>query len=721
MKRIAADPRSLSADAPGFFWDNHKYRNNISCNLIVEMTDGSTEVHHDFQARRPHSHVQRLERARKAGKPVDEQPQEIFFGVAATKRPNDKIEVGFCAHDGTYSMDFAVHCIEAKGDAAKTFSDYVVMRVKNYQDEHHYKYLGAGISKTAREISPDLPARLWAELDIPTLEFERSVVESDHVKTPEVDVDEEADAMARKCVGMYGPQKQPLLQVGFLNEVSVDAAGHALLCTLEQYRNTVRKTTWDATMHYAERLKKKGMRMAFLNATPQGGGVALMRHALVRLARLLGIEMKWYVPRPKNEVFRITKTNHNILQGVAEPNERLTHEQAETIKTWIYSTAKRDWLRKKGPLAKIEDGGAHILFVDDPQMPDIVPLAKEIEPGRPVLFRSHIQVRADLVDGEPKSPTAEVFDWLYSRVKEADMFIAHPVSDFVPKVVEPQKVAYLPATTDWLDGLNKELRREDSIYYFRNYNMHCQRANQPPLTFPTRDYIVQIARFDPSKGIDTVIRSYGELRRKYYADTDPSKTPQLCIAGHSSIDDPDASAIFDKTMDLIDSEYSEFADDISVMRLGPIDQELNVLMSNAKICLQLSTREGFEVKVSEALHKGVPVIATRAGGIPLQVEDGKSGFLVDTGDHEKVAEYMHKLFTDQQLYSKMSKYAASHVSDEVSTVGNMLSWLYLADTMAGDEGKKLEVNGRWINDLAREGAGVPYQEGEPRLPRHYKT
>lgn len=82
---------------------------------------------------------------------------------------------------------------------------------------------------------------------------------------------------------------------------------------------------------------------------------------------------------------------------------------------------------------------------------------------------------------------------------------------------------------------------------------------------------------------------------------------------------------------------------------------------------------------------------------------------------------MHRLFTDQELYSKMSKYAASHVSDEVSTVGNMLSWLFLADTMAGEQGKKVEVNGRWINDLAREGAAVPYQEAEPRLPRHYKT
>ncbi|THX73262.1 trehalose synthase [Aureobasidium pullulans] len=444
---------------------------------------------------------------------------------------------------------------------------------------------------------------------------------------------------------MYGPQKQPLLQVGFLNEVSVDAAGHAILCTLEQYRNT----------------------------------------------------------------------------GVSEPDERLSDDQTEMIKNWIYSTAKREWVRKRGPLAKVEDGGAHILFVDDPQMPEIVPLAKEIEPNRPVLYRSHIQVRADLVDGAPDSPTAEVFNWLYSRIKEADLFIAHPVRDFVPKLVEPQKVAYLPATTDWLDGLNKELRFEDSRYYLDIYNAHCLESSQPQLAFPARDYIVQIARFDPSKGIDTVIRSYGELRRKYYKDTPVHQTPQLCIAGHSSIDDPDASAMFDKTMDLIENEYSDLASDISVMRLGPIDQELNVLMSNAKICLQLSTREGFEVKVSEALHKGIPVIVTRAGGIPLQVEDGKSGFLVDTGDYEKVAEYMYQLFIDRDLYAEMSGYAAAHVSDEVSTVGNMLSWLYLADTMTREGGKKLQTNGAWINDLAREGAGIPYEEGEPRLPRHHKT
>jgi hypothetical protein len=66
----------------------------------------------------------------------------------------------------------------------------------------------------------------------------------------------------------------------------------------------------------------------------------------------------------------------------------------------------------------------------------------------------------------------------------------------------------------------------------------------------------------------------------------------------------------------------------------------------------------------------------------------------------------------------MSKYAATHVSDEVCTVGNALSWPYLADTLA--KGEKLEPNCRWINDMAREAAGLPYEEGESRLPRHEK-
>ena len=184
------------------------------------------------------------------------------------------------------------------------------------------------------------------------------------------------------------------------------------------------------------------------------------------------------------------------------------------------------------------------------------------------------------------------------------------------------------------------------------------------------------------------------------------------------MDDPDASLIYDDIMKLLEhGEYSHYASDIIVMRIGPSDQMLNALMTNAKIALQLSTREGFEVKVSEALHHGKPVIATRAGGIPLQVQDGKNGFLVDTGDTPAVARHLYDLWMDPGLYKKLSSFARVSVSDEVGTVGNAISWMYLASRLSSEDRKKFTPNAKWVNDLAREEAGEPYKEEEPRLPR----
>jgi alpha,alpha-trehalose phosphorylase (configuration-retaining) len=46
-------------------------------------------------------------------------------------------------------------------------------------------------------------------------------------------------------------------------------------------------------MQYANELKQRKVKIAFFSSTPQGGGVALMRHALVRFFRLLGVDGKW--------------------------------------------------------------------------------------------------------------------------------------------------------------------------------------------------------------------------------------------------------------------------------------------------------------------------------------------------------------------------------------------------------------------------------------------
>lgn len=139
-------------------------------------------------------------------------------------------------------------------------------------------------------------------------------------------------------------------------------------------------------------------------------------------------------------------------------------------------------------------------------------------------------------------------------------------------------------------------------------------------------------------------------------------------------------------------------------------------MTNAKVALQLSTREGFEVKVSEALKHGKPIVAARAGGIPLQVQHGKNGFLVKPGDTQAVADHLYDLWMDNNLYQTMSDYALVSVSDEVGTVGNALCWLYLAHKLSIDR-ENFKPQGRWINEMAREEMREPYSEGETHLPR----
>lgn len=226
---------------------------------------------------------------------------------------------------------------------------------------------------------------------------------------------------------------------------------------------------------------------------------------------------------------------------------------------------------------------------------------------------------------------------------------------------------------------------------------------------------MQIARFDPSKGLLDVLDSYEKFYDRLINARPDLVPPKLLICGHGSVDDPDGALIYDAVIDHIENNISHLRHLICIMRLGPSDQILNALLSKATIALQLSTREGFEVKVSEAIHKGKPVIATRAGGIPLQVENDKNGFLVDVGDTDAVAQHLFDLWTDEALYRRMSEYARSHVSDEMGTVGNTLLWLYLASKLS--KGESVRPNERWINDLAFEELGLPSTRDVTHLKR----
>lgn len=138
-----------------------------------------------------------------------------------------------------------------------------------------------------------------------------------------------------------------------------------------------------------------------------------------------------------------------------------------------------------------------------------------------------------------------------------------------------------------LDGLNKHLSTWDSQYYMGEFRSLCVKEKMTELKWPARDYIVQVARFDPSKGIPNVIDSYSRLRKllKSAGKTSETDTPQLLICGHGAVDDPDASIIYDQVMNLVVSDdYKQYAKDIIVMRIPPSDQRMFPLASSLSAC-----------------------------------------------------------------------------------------------------------------------------------------
>jgi hypothetical protein len=342
-------------------------------------------------------------------------------------------------HDGTYSIHCETQPSEPIGGSSNESSrdgsgvstpmslekspeglaNAIIGYLDSYRQKHLSKPMGASLTLQMDKLSPHLAVRLWAELDIVPFVFPMDPGDpnetEEHKSMP---LDQQAEWMAKKAVKQFNVKGELPVEHGIHRQVLVDLNSRARIAELESYDSTMNtETTGAATMHYADSLVKRGTRIAFFNSTAQGGGVALMRHALIRYLRLAGVDCKWYVPFGQPEIFRITKDNHNILQGVAKHGERLTDKKIEALDAWVLDEVRKcNWMEDGGPLSAREKGGADVIIVDDPQMPSLVKIAKENDPSRPVIFRSHIQVRADLADQEGTA-TSEVWQWIWNHGK----------------------------------------------------------------------------------------------------------------------------------------------------------------------------------------------------------------------------------------------------------------------------------------------------------------
>ena len=131
---------------------------------------------------------------------------------------------------------------------------------------------------------------------------------------------------------------------------------------------------------------------------------------------------------------------------------------------------------------------------------------------------------------------------------------------------------------------------------------------------------------------------------------------QLALVGSMASDDPEGWDYFNATI-----AHASGDPDIHILNnfnnVGAI--EVNAFQSHSDVLIQKSTREGFGLTVSEAIWKGRPFIGGNVGGIPLQVQNGVSGYLVDTA--EECAERSLDILQDPALGKALGRRGKEHV------------------------------------------------------------
>lgn len=500
--------------------------------------------------------------------------------------------------------------------------------------------------------------------------------------TTRTEIESAADSFSRKSAKLMGFNNLLRLEIGKQNVVEVDS-NVIDFCSLQDYRIFLRDPLSKVIDDLREISKRfTGKKISFISSTPQGGGVALMRHAAMRFYKLLGMDVSWYVTIPVASAYNVTKKKfHNILQNVAK-GEILEDRDIEIYESWIKINSERLWNKK---IFKNSD----IIVLDDHQTSGFFKYIKKAKPDTKIIFRSHIQIRGEFYPH--KKDIKRTWDYIFSNIKDADLFISHPIKSFVPENVERKKIVYLPPGTDPLDGLNKPMNQEVSDYYECMFYRSCMESKQKRFEL-SKPYIVQISRFDPSKGqkelIDMFSIVYKALKPRIQTRGDPLFDLHLVVCGHGSVDDPEGGTIFNELIEYMKEKKNDtIRNNVLIVKVPPQDQILNLILRKALVALQLSFSEGFEIKVTEAIIKNTPVVVYDSGGLPLQVFENHTGFIVPCHNINAAAEKVMYLLNNPDFKKRMCGYV--ELSYIYTTPFQVLGWMRLFDkVLKGEDGNE---------------------------------
>jgi trehalose synthase len=393
--------------------------------------------------------------------------------------------------------------------------------------------------------------------------------------------------------------------------------------SLADYTHIVGRDLIEEINALAEPLK--GRRVLHVSATAFGGGVSEILYTMVPLMRDVGLEAHWQVILGREEFFNVTKLMHNSLQG--DPST-LTAAQWDLFERY-------NWMNAQG----LEEGWDTII-VHDPQP---VGLRHHVpEASQSWIWRCHIDL---------STPNPDTLNGILPQVLEYDRTVWH-MPAYVPEGFEQDGVRIVPPAIDPLSPKNMALSPDDAAFVCDQFGIDVDR----PL-------ITQVSRFDPWKDPIGVIDAYRLVDEEMPG-------VQLALVGSMATDDPEGWEFFHQTF-----QHAEGDPDIKILNnlnnVGAI--EVNAFQSQSDVVIQKSLREGFGLTVTEALWKGRPTIGGDVGGIPLQIEDGVSGYLVSSP--EQTAERSLEILRDPELGKRLGKEGKEHARREFLTPRLLRDWL----------------------------------------------
>jgi trehalose synthase len=376
----------------------------------------------------------------------------------------------------------------------------------------------------------------------------------------------------------------------------------------------------------------QGARVAHVSATAFGGGVAEILYTLVPLMKDVGIDVEWQIIYGREEFFHATKLMHNALQGAPDD---LTPEQWDT------------WRRYNEINAKELHDGWDVCVIHDPQPAALHGLVPE--KARGWVWRCHIDL---------STPNPATIEQLLPYIRDYPQTLFH-MEQYVPAGMHGT-VNVVPPAIDPLAPKNMALSPDDAAYVCHQFGIDVDR----PL-------MVQVSRFDPWKDPLGVIDAYKLVKEQVPG-------VQLGLVGSMASDDPEGWDYYNATVAHADGDPDIFILN-NFNNVGSI--EVNAFQSHADVVVQKSIREGFGLTVSEALWKGKAFVGGDVGGIPLQVEQGVSGYLVRSP--EQCAARSVDIIQDPALGKALGRRGKAHVRKHFLTPRYLRDYLKIFGEMLG--------------------------------------